>query len=280
MKIIKPYHQIIDPIFSAKIADSIRNIENCAGFDDTSIGVGEAFANVKSALMDGDAILRKIEACGRTCYKSENRITEDSAKKFVSGIIKSGHHSVIEHVNLTVRFVCDRGTSHEIVRHRLASYSQESTRYCRYTDDKFDNQITVILPMWYSTALVGEWHMDYLRADNGVLINGATHGISSDNITTPEQRWINSMLQSELHYFELLNCGERPEQARSVLPNSLKTEVVMTCNLREWKHVFRMRCQKAAHPQIREIMLPLLKELHERIPVVFDEEYEMFKEVV
>ena len=84
------------------------------------------------------------------------------------------------------------------------------------------------------------------------------------------------MLQSELHYFELLNCGERPEQARSVLPNSLKTEVVMTCNLREWKHVFRMRCQKAAHPQIREIMLPLLKELHEKIPVVFDEEYEMF----
>ena len=116
MKIIKPYYEIIDPI-------------------------------------DGEAILRKIELCGRTCYKSEDRITEDSARKFVSGIIKSGHHSVIEHVNITVRFVCDRGISHELVRHRLAGYSQESSRYCNYSKDKFDNQITVILPVGFDERL-------------------------------------------------------------------------------------------------------------------------------
>ena len=266
MKIIKPYHEIIDPIFSPKIADSIRNIENCAGFDDSSIGVGESFANVKSALMDGDAILRKIELCGRTCYKSEDRITEDSARKFVSGIIKSGHHSVIEHVNITVRFVCDRGISHELVRHRLASYSQESTRYCRYTADKFGNQITVILPVGFDGRLIGE------HSNNSLIPDPLRDDIDG----TEQISWINACIDAEYYYFQMLERGAKPEIARSVLPNSLKTEIVMTCNLREWKHVFRMRCQKAAHPQIRELMLPLLKELHEKIPVVFDEEFEMF----
>lgn len=274
MRIIKPYHEIIDPIFSPKIADSIRNIENCAGFDDTSIGVGEAFANVKSALMDGEAILRKIELCGRTCYKSEDRITEDSAKKFVAGIIRSGHHSVIEHVNITVRFVCDRGISHEIVRHRLASYSQESTRYCRYTGDKFGKQITVILPQGFDERLYDTgWTPLNFPPDN----SEATQYLELwKTLPDVEKIWLASCQASEIYYAFLIECGAKPEIARSVLPNSLKTEVVMTCNLREWKHVFRMRCQKAAHPQIRELMLPLLKELHEKIPVVFDEEYEMF----
>ena len=133
MKIIKPYHEIIDPITLHKkteIEGAIRVIENCAGFDDTTTSVGESFALIRACLMDGDAILRKIESCGRTCYKSEDKITEESAYKFVTGIIRSGHHSVIEHVNITVRFVCDRGISHEIVRHRHGSYCQESTRYC------------------------------------------------------------------------------------------------------------------------------------------------------
>ena len=195
---------------------------------------------------DGNAILKLIESAGRTCYKSEDLITEDSAKKFAAGIVRSGHHSVIEHVNLTVRFVCDRGISHELVRHRLASYSQESTRYAAYSKDKFGNEITVIKPLFWE-----EGSREY-------------------------EEWASAMQETEQRYMKLLSLGAKAEQARSVLPNSLKTEIVMTCNLREWKHVFRMRCQKAAHPQIRELMLPLLKELHEKIPVVFDEEYETF----
>lgn len=219
--------------------------------------------------IDGNFFLEFIEVCGRTCYKSEDRITEDSAKKFVAGIIKSGHHSVIEHVNITVRFVCDRGISHELVRHRLASYSQESTRYCNYSTDKFDSQITVILPVGFDDRLAETEYPD-----------GVIESIFFElyqNVTDTEQEdWLLACEYAEARYFSMIKRGAKPEIARNVLPNSLKTEVVMTCNLREWKHVFRMRCQKAAHPQIRELLLPLLKELHEKIPVVFDEEYAMF----
>ena len=236
MKIIKPYYEIIDPI-------------------------------------DGEAILRKIELCGRTCYKSEDRITEDSAKKFVAGIIKSGHHSVIEHVNITVRFVCDRGISHELVRHRLASYSQESSRYCNYSKDKFDNQITVILPIGFDERLADT---EYPYG----FINSMDFNVYQSITETEQEDWLLACEYAEARYFSMIKRGTKPEIARNVLPNSLKIEVVMTCNLREWKHVFRMRCQKAAHPQIREIMLPLLKELHEIVPVIFDDEYEMFKEVI
>jgi len=221
---------------------------------------------------DGNAILKLIECAGRTCYKSEDRITEDSAKKFVAGIIKSGHHSVIEHVNITVRFVCDRGISHELVRHRLASYSQESSRYCDYSGDKFGKEITVIKPLWYSDNLKGQWTNLSNPPDNDENNRMGDY----EKLTDTEKLWLAAVRASEFYYFTLLEHGERPEQARSALPNSLKTEIVMTANLREWKHVFRMRCQKAAHPQIREIMLPLLKELHDKIPVVFDEEFEMF----
>ena len=190
--------------------------------------------------------LELIELAYRNCYKSEDKIEPGSAEKLILNCMKLNHTSPLEHASATVRFVCDRGISHELVRHRLASYSQESTRYCRYTDDKFVNQITVIEPSFWDT-----YSDEYLE-------------------------WLNACLHAEYRYMKLLSLGAKAEQARSVLPNSLKTEVVMTCNLREWKHVFRMRCQKAAHPQIREIMLPLLEELHEKIPVVFDEEFEMF----
>ncbi len=197
---------------------------------------------------DGDAILKNLELAGRTCYKSEDRITADSARGFVKGILKSGHHSVIEHAGITVRFVCDRGVTHELVRHRLAAYSQESTRYANYSKDKFGSEITVIKPLF--------WRDD-----------------------SPEYgEWKASMEAAERSYLSLIAMGARPEQARSVLPNSLKTEIVMTANLREWRHVFALRCSKPAHPQIREIMLPLLDELHTRLPVVFDDLFDDFRE--
>lgn len=189
--------------------------------------------------LDGDYILKHIERCGRTCYKSEHSITPDSAEKFVANIIKRGHESVLEHFSFTVRFICDRGVSHELVRHRLASFSQSSTRYCDYSSERFGAEITVIEPC-------------FLGRD--------TCGYST---------WKASCEVAEASYFRMLDWGCTPQEARSVLPNSLKTEVVVTANLREWRHILRLRTSRAAHPQIREIMIPLLKELREIIPAVF-----------
>ena len=190
--------------------------------------------------VDADAILKHIELCGRTCYKSEKKISEESCRAFVQGIIKRGHEAVLEHFNITVRFICDRGVSHEIVRHRLASYCQESTRYCNYAKDDFSSEITVIDPLY----------LDF--------------GTDAYNV------WKESCEAAEAAYFNLLNWGCSPQEARAVLPNSLKTEVVMTANLREWRHFFKLRCAPAAHPQMREITIPLCKTLQKKLPVVFD----------
>ena len=196
--------------------------------------------------IDGEDILGRIELAARTCYKSEDKITEGSARGMAAVLLKSGHHSVLEHVSLTVRFICDRGVSHELVRHRLAAYSQESTRYANYAKDKFGNEITVIRPFFWEEG--------------------------SDRY----RLWHEAMLAAEKAYLALITAGAQAQEARSVLPNSLKTEVVMTCNLREWRHVLNLRCSPAAHPQIREIMRPLLFELHRRIPVFFDDLFERF----
>jgi len=190
-----------------------------------------------------DIILKFIELAGRTCYKSENKITAGSAASFVRRILDSGHHSVIEHVSITVRFICDRGVSHELVRHRLASYSQESTRYANYSKEKFGREITLIKPFYWDE--------------------------NSDEF----QIWANAMSKAEEAYIKLIALGARPEHARSVLPNSLKTEIVMTCNIREWRHVLKLRCSPAAHPQMREITLPLLDELNQRLPELFGDIY-------
>ena len=191
--------------------------------------------------IDGAEILKRIEKAGRTCYKSEDRITEESATAFVRKLIERGHESVLEHESITVRFVCDRGVSHEIVRHRLASYSQESTRYCNYSGDRFGSGLTVIKPY-------------FLKEKTGAYTS-----------------WITAMFVAEKEYFAMLNWGCTPQEARSVLPNSTKTEVVMTANLREWRHFLKLRTAKAAHPQMRELTVPLLHELQRQIPVVFDD---------
>lgn len=191
--------------------------------------------------IDGAAIIREIESIGRVCYKSEDKITDDSAEGFIRRILKSGHESVIEHSRLTVKFICDRGVTHEIVRHRIASYSQESTRYCNYTKDKFGSEITFIKPYF--------WEND------------------------PEKYnvWLDSMQHAEDNYRKLIEMGAKPEEARSILPNSLKTELVVTMNYREWRHYFRLRTSERAHPQIREVSIPLLLELNRRIPVIFED---------
>lgn len=198
---------------------------------------------------------KTIELGGRTCYKSEDKITDDSANEFIERIKNFKHESVLEHGAITIRFVVDRGVSHELVRHRLASFSQESTRYCNYGKDKFGNEITVIDPrpaftswqdnMWGDKAITPRWDV-----------------------------WYEAMSNAEASYFTMLEAGCSPQEARSVLPNSLKTEVIMTANPREWRHVFRVRCDKAAHPQMREVMIPLFDKFKLMWPALFGDVHE------
>lgn len=190
---------------------------------------------------DPIAILKNIEAYGRVCYKSEDLITETSAATFIQRIIKSGHESVIEHEKITVKIVCDRGVTHEIVRHRIASYSQESTRYCNYAKDKFGNELTFIKPFFW------------------------------DGNSKEFMIWKEQMASIEESYIKLIDLGASPEQARSILPNSLKTEIVVTMNLREWRHFFKLRTSKRAHPQMREISIPMLMRFTELLPPIFDD---------
>ena len=190
--------------------------------------------------VDAPALLRRIEAAGRVCYKSEDRITEGSAERFIKMIVKSGHESVLEHEKITAKVVCDRGVTHEIVRHRIASYSQESTRYCNYAGEKFGGGLTFIQPCYWEE-------------------NSAAY-----------QLWLEQMASAEKSYLALLEEGAKPEEARAVLPNSLKTELVMTMNLREWRHFFRLRTSTASHPQMRELACAMLEEFRCLLPAIFE----------
>jgi thymidylate synthase (FAD) len=202
------------------------------------------------AINGGDLFL--MEKAGRTCYKSEPK---GNPAAFLSSKIKSKHLTIIEHGSMTVKFIVDRGVTHELVRHRMAVYSQESTRYCDYSNDKFGGHVTFIIPFW-------------LKAE-GYDIQEGIYGAGQG---WPHS-WFNAMRDAEEHYKELItHCGWSPQQARSVLPNSLKTEIVMTANFREWRLVFEQRALGLTgkpHPQMQEIMAPLLAEAKEKIPAIF-----------
>ena len=192
--------------------------------------------------------LQTIEAAGRTCYKSEDKITPDSAEKFCNMIYQRGHESVVEHACASFRIVCDRGVSHEIVRHRIASYSQESTRYCNYSKDKFGNEITVIQPP----------------------------GIGDADTQPAEWRaWFAAMIATEEAYNKMIAAGCSPQIARSVLPTCLKTELVMTANFREWMHFIKLRTDPAAHPQIRPIAEEIRLKLCDYAPSIFAKKEQM-----
>ena len=169
-------------------------------------------------------MLRRIEKIGRVCYKSEERIGEGTAEKFIAGIIKRGHESVIEHGSITVKVTCDRGVTHEIVRHRIASYSQAT---------------------------------------------GFSYDLDDENDRKKYEVWQKAMEAAEQYYFQMLELGAKPEEARSILPNSLKTEIVMTMNLREWRHFIRLRSANAAHPQMRQVSDLILKKFSEEYPLFF-----------
>lgn len=201
--------------------------------------------------LNGEEILRKIEKVARVCYKSEDKIGDDTAEKMVRALIKSNHLAMLEHFSFSVKFICDRGVSHEIVRHRVASFAQESTRYCNYGSK--GGEITVIEPC-------------YLKAD-GV-------NLTTDSWAERYGAWVNACEEAEKSYLRMIADGATPQEARAVLPTSLKTEVVMTANLREWRHFFSLRaCGSTGkpHPQMLEVAVPLLQEVKKLIPVVFDD---------
>lgn len=195
---------------------------------------------IQSAL-DGVSALKHVERCGRVCYKSEHKLSDNSYQLFIKSIIDRGHTSVLEHYSFTIRFICDRGVSHEMVRHRHTGYSQESTRYCNYTMEKFGKEITVIRP--------------YFFKNNALLFD----------------IWENACMVDERAYFDLLKYGATPQEARTVLPNSTKTELVVTTTFREWRDIFELRTSPAAHPQMREIMIPALRAAQKMFPIVFDD---------
>ena len=199
--------------------------------------------------------LKHIECIGRVCYKSEDKISEDgeTAKKFVKMLIDRGHEAMIEHSSLSVKFIVDRGVSHELVRHRIASFAQESTRYVNYSLDKFGNEINVI------------------DINGGINLDNKMKNIDALDIADIVYEWRMAMQDAEKHYMKMIELGATPQIARSVLPNSTKTEITITANYREWRNFFKLRTASAAHPSMREVTIPLLKELKNRLPIIFDD---------
>ena len=215
--------------------------------------INQGFEVITPISEGGIEEMKRIEQIARTCYKSENLITADgeSAKKMVSNLIAHGHEAMLEHVSITVRFTTDRGVSHEIVRHRLASYAQESTRYCNYSKGKFGGEITCINPL------------------NGMYVDTKMKDMSFVELDAIYDEWYAAMCDAEKHYMRMLEMGCTPQMARSVLPNSLKTELNMTANIREWRNFFKLRYAQAAHPQMRELACALLEEFKARMPILF-----------
>lgn len=199
-------------------------------------------------------VIGRIATVARTCYKSEAMRTADRDEALVKRLIESKHEAMLEFVDVTVKFTCSRAIAQEITRHRMASYAMESQRYCAYNKDRFNHEITYIIPS-HTNYDEGEYSLKY-EAANGPFIN--------------------SLLYSEKAYFDLIEDGWKAQEARDVLPNATKTEINMKANLREWRHFFKLRCHSTAHPDIRVLALDLLKQMHEQIPIIFDDLYDTY----
>jgi len=200
-------------------------------------------------------VIGRIATVARTCYKSEAMRTADRDEALVKRLIESKHEAMLEFVDVTVKFTTDRGVSHELVRHRMASFAQESTRYCNYSKDKFNNELTFIIPSWAEVNKLGEIVAD----DNEAFYD-----------------FKRALEMAEAFYLSLIAKGWTAEKARMVLPMSIKTEINMKANLREWRHFFKLRCHHTAHPDIRVLALDLLKQMHEQIPIIFDDLYDTY----
>lgn len=212
-------------------------------------------------------IMQTIEDAGRTCYKSEDKINETSHVAFIERLVRRGHEAMLEHGYATAHFRIDRGVSHELVRHRLASFAQESTRYCNYKD----KDIEFVKPTWFSWEDAEKLHSD---------MENYRRNPSKDHHMTSVLAWYDTMDKCADAYQTMIRCGKSPQEARAVLPNSLATDIVVTANLREWRTILKLRCAKDAHPDMRYIMLRLLSDMHKLFPPVFEDIYQLYKEEV
>lgn len=200
--------------------------------------------------VDYNKIMKNLERACRTCYRSEDRITDESYKTLLKNCINRGHESILEHEKITIRMVCDIGVYKDLTRHRHASFSIESTRYCNYGKDKFDNEIKFIEP------------------------------VNIEKGTELYLEWKNSCEEMETHYIKMAQMGATPDQMRMILPHSTAAVVTMTANIREWKHILSLRCTKHAHPAVEQVMIPLLLHLKQNMPEIFESiEYDMEFEI-
>ncbi len=190
--------------------------------------------------VDYNKMMKNLERACRTCYRSEDKITEESYKTLLKNCINRGHESILEHEKITIRMTCDIGVYKDLTRHRHASFSIESTRYCNYGKDKFDNQIKFIEP------------------------------VNIEKNTKLYEEWQKTCEEIEKHYIKMVNLGATPDQMRMILPHSTAAEVTMTANIREWKHVLSLRCTKHAHPAVEQVMIPLLLHLKKNMPEIFE----------
>lgn len=213
--------------------------------------VKPSFSWMNNTVPDYDALLGIISDAGRVCYQSEPSGKNNA--DFVRGLIKRGHESVLEHASIGVKIICDRGVTHEHVRHRIAAYSQESTRYVNYSKDKFGGDIT------------------YIDLTEGIRLCPVTSKLPSSIIAEILAEWLDACADAEQHYMRMIELGASPQIARSVLNNSTKSQLAVTFNIREWRHFFRLRCDKAAHPQMREVARMLLRDFEERYPALFED---------
>ena len=222
-------------------------------------------------LVDGRKALKHLERICRTCYKSEDKITEDSYEGFLRGIIDRGHEAMLEHVSVTVLFYTDRGVSHELIRHRLASYAQSSTRYCNYSHDKFGNAIHVIRPTYFNSGDAREAaHVPHF-VDVGTNwdVQMERCKLNAFDVCFVAMLYATWAYQTLVRKF---NCS--PQEARSVLPQSTATDIAVTANLREWRHMFKLRVLGTTgmpHPDMREVMLCALAAMHREFPIVFED---------
>lgn len=203
--------------------------------------------------IDGLKIMRNIERACRTCYRSEGLITDTSYKKLLTNCLNRGHESVLEHEKITVRMICDIGVYKDLTRHRFGSFSIESTRYCNYGKDKFDNEIKFIKPVFYTPGIMEEYN-DLIDKNNCLKT----------------QYWERCMKFIESDYLDMANIvGATPDELRMLLPHSTAAEVTMTANIREWRHILDLRTKKMTHPSIRQLMIPLLLKLQYMMPELF-----------
>lgn len=217
---------------------------------------------------NGTDIMKRIEKACRTCYRSEGNITEDSYKNLLKNCINRGHESVLEHEKITIRMCCDIGVYKDLTRHRFGSFSIESTRYCNYGKDKFDNEIKFIKPVFYNPT-PSQYAGQEISEETGEYVKDEAQRLQETHDSLKTELWEECMRHIENVYIRMSKFA-KPDELRMILPHSTAAQVTMTANIREWKHILELRCSKMAHPAIRQLLIPLLLKFKKEMPEIFD----------